>query len=187
MLLNKEPKQITGQLDRLQELARGAAGEIQVLVNQLRPRPLTEGGLAVALRRLITDRERRDGLQVRLEISGSAEEKDLPEMLAVGLYRITQEALNNIVKHAGTCEAVVRLKLDRRPRLLEIEDNGAGFYPNRITHGLDHVGLLGMADRARELGWVLKVDSQPGRGTRIHVEENLNAGKESTASDTSSG
>jgi signal transduction histidine kinase len=178
VLADKEPERVAGQLDRLQALARSAAGEIQVLVSQLQPRPVIEGGLRASLQRLVAERERRDGLKVRLEISGGGEE-DLPEAVAVGLYRITQEALNNIVKHAGTCEAAVRLNLESRPRLLEIEDNGAGFQPEGLPRNLDHIGLAGMAGRARELGWVLRVDAQPGRGTRIHVEENQDAKNES--------
>jgi signal transduction histidine kinase len=91
--------------------------------------------------------------------------------VAAGLYRIAQEALNNIAKHAGVSEACVRLDLERRPAVLEIRDQGAGFDPARITHLPGHAGLPGMADRAREMGWTLKIDSQPGRGTTVRVEE----------------
>jgi signal transduction histidine kinase len=168
MLLEREPGRAAEQLERLQELAHSAVGEIQVLVNQLRPRSLAEEGLPAALRRLIAEREARDGLHICLEVSG---EKALPEPVAVGLYRIVQEALNNVARHAGTREAVVRLKLVEERLSLEIVDHGVGFDPGVVSLESGHVGLSGMAERARELGWKLSCDSQPGHGTRICVEE----------------
>jgi signal transduction histidine kinase len=168
MLLEREPGRAAEQLDRLQELAHSAVGEIHVLVNQLRPRSLAEEGLSAALRRLIAERETRDGLHIYLEVSG---EKALPEPVAVGLYRIVQEALNNVARHAGTCEAVVRLKLVEERMSLEVEDHGVGFDPGAVSPESGHVGLSGMAERAHELGWKLSCDSQPGHGTRICVEE----------------
>jgi signal transduction histidine kinase len=168
LLVEKEPGRAVQQLDRLQELAQGATGEIQVLVSQLRPRSLAEEGLPAALRRLVAEREARDGLRVQLEISG---EKELPEAVVIGLYRIAQEALNNVAKHAGTCEALVRLNLAGERPALEVEDGGVGFDPSAVSLRSEHMGLAGMAERARELGWRLSCDSQPGHGTRIRVEE----------------
>jgi signal transduction histidine kinase len=176
VLAGKGPDRVAEQLDRLQELARSAAGEIQVLVGQLRPRLVAEDGLVAALRQLAAERERRDGLKIRLEITGGTGEKDLSGAAVQGLYRIAQEALNNVAKHAGTCEAVLRLNLESRPRYLEVEDYGSGFELHRPARSLDHIGLPGMADRARELGWAFQIDSQPGRGTRIRAEENRDAG-----------
>lgn len=167
MLVDKNPGGVAGQLDRLQELAHSAAGEIRVLVNQLRPRSIADEGLAAALRRLAAERQARDGLQVCLEVSG---QKELPEPVTLGLYRIAQEALNNVARHAGTAEVAVRLQLDSCPAYLEVEDHGAGFVPGQVT-SQGHFGLAGMAERARELGWRWQLDAQPGRGTRIRVEE----------------
>lgn len=171
LLVVREPERVAEQLDRLQELSRSAAGEIQVLVSQLRTRSVVEEGLIVALRRLASEREHRDGLHIRVENTGQDDENGLSAAVTTGLYRITQEALNNVAKHAGVCDAVVRLKLNSRPRQIEIEDHGAGFAPEQVARNLDHIGLAGMADRAHELGWTLQVESQPGRGTCIRVEE----------------
>jgi signal transduction histidine kinase len=66
------------------------------------------------------------------------------------------------------------LNLESRPRYLEIEDHGTGFEPDKTSRSLDHFGLTGMADRARELGWALHIDSRPGRGTCIRAEESQN-------------
>ena len=165
----KDPSRVVEHLDRLQELARSAAGEIQVLSSQLRPRSISEIGLTSALELLVSERKSRDGLQIKMEVTG---ERDLPEPVALGLYRIAQESLNNIIKHAGSCTAVLRLNLESVPAYLEIEDDGCGFEIGKISHSMEHIGLPGMAERARELGWMLSVKSQPAQGTCVRVEEN---------------
>ena len=168
LLVDHDSARLIEQIDRLQELAHGANDEIQMLVSQLRPRSVVEGGLPNALRRLAAERHERDGLHVSLEISG---DKVLPEPVALGLYRIAQEALNNIQKHARTDQAVLRLHLDDRCASLDIEDHGVGFAGQQLAQSPGHFGLSGMQSRAQELGWKLSVQSGLGQGTRIHVEE----------------
>jgi signal transduction histidine kinase len=168
LLVEKDLQQVLVQLDRLMELASSAMGEIQVLVSQLRPRSIGAEGLPISLRRLVGDLHQRDGLQIDLNVTG---EKEIPPNAILALYRITQEALNNIVKHAGTQNASIRLDLASNPSHLEIEDHGCGFIPGDVARDVEHIGLTGMADRAREIGWSLQIDSQPGRGTLIRVEE----------------
>jgi signal transduction histidine kinase len=168
LLVEKDLQQVLVQLDRLMELASSAMGEIQVLVSQLRPRSIGAEGLPISLRRLVGDLHQRDGLQIDLNVTG---EKEIPPNAILALYRITQEALNNIVKHAGTQNASIRLDLASNPSRLEIEDHGCGFIPGDVARDVEHIGLTGMADRAREIGWSLQIDSQPGRGTLIRVEE----------------
>jgi signal transduction histidine kinase len=175
---DKQAPDIASPLDRLQELAHSAAGEIQVLVIQLQPPRRLGERLDGALRRLAEERRQRDGLQIDLEMSGAARANELPERVTAGLYRIAQEALNNVAKHAGSCQAVVRLNLESRPAFLAIEDTGAGFDPGKVSHSIEHLGLPGMTERAREIGWKLIVDSQTGRGTRIRAEENRDAASE---------
>jgi signal transduction histidine kinase len=173
LLLDRDPTRAAGQLWRLEELAASAMGEIQALVSQLRPMSVAEDGLLPALRRLAFERQARDGLQVSLDAGA---EMALPEAVATGLYRIVQEALVNVVKHAGTCQATVRLNLGGNPASLEIIDHGLGFDPQAALGQRGHLGLAGMAEQAREMGWNLAVDSRPGRGTRIRVEGNLAGG-----------
>ena len=169
LLLGKEPARVASQLERLEELAASAMREIQTLVAQLRPRSIAEEGLPVALRRLAGERQTRDGLQVTVEISG---DQALPEPVAAGLYRIAQEALTNVVKHAGTSQATIRLNLLPGDHCLEIEDNGIGFDLQAALNQRGHLGLASMVERARELGWNLTIDSQSGEGTRLRVVEN---------------
>ncbi len=168
LLFAREPGRVAAQLERLEELAAGAMSEIQALVSHLRPHPASGEGLSAALRRLTSERSAQSGLPIAFEESG---EGALAPPAAIGLYAITQEALNNVARHAVPGRAVVRLKLAAGGSWLEIEDDGPGFDPPSALATPGHLGLTGMADRAREIGWTLVIDSARGRGTRILVHE----------------
>jgi signal transduction histidine kinase len=173
LLLDRDRARAAGQLVRLEELAAGAMSEIQALALQFRPAPMAHlavEGLPAALRQLAVERQLRDGLQVSLEVSG---ERDLTEAAASGLYRIVQEALTNVAKHAGIREVTIHLNLGAYLGCLEIEDHGLGFDPQAALDQQGHLGLAGMAERACEIGWNLSIDSRPGLGTLIRVEEGL--------------
>ncbi len=174
LLLAKDPGRAEAQLRRLEELASSAMAEIQALVSQLHSLPTAQEGLTAALHRLAAERQERDGVQVALDVDG---ERALPEAVAAGLYRIAQEALANVVKHSGTLEATVRLRLGGDRACLEIEDHGLGFDPQAALGQHGHLGLASMGEQAREIGWNLAVDSRPGLGTRIRVEENPSGGQ----------
>jgi signal transduction histidine kinase len=173
LLLERDKGRVASQLLRLEELAAGALREIQALVSSLRPEPATAEDLPAALRRLAAERRSRDGLQVTLEVAG---DRKLSEQEAAGLYLIAQEALTNVAKHAGTNAATVRLSLVEGAASLEAEDRGRGFSLQAGASERGHLGLAGMAERARELGWELTIESQPGRGTRIRVAEHSAGG-----------
>jgi signal transduction histidine kinase len=185
LLLDREPDRAAGQLERLEELAASAMREIQALVSQLRPRSVAEEGLPTALRRLAAERQARDGLQVTVEVNGEADgetghvpdiRRALPEPVAEGVYHIAQEALTNVARHAGTGQATVRLNMADGASFLEVEDGGLGFDPQVALGQRGHLGLAGMAERAREIGWSLSIESRPGCGTRLRVEENSPGG-----------
>lgn len=168
MLVEKDLSQVASQLDRLQELARSAVDEIQVLLSQLRVQPAAAPGLGDTLHDLVRQRQLQDGLLVDLQVTG---DRQLPEATHQGLYRIVQEALNNVAKHAGTNQAFVRLNLETRPASLEVVDHGCGFCLPEASAEPSHLGLAGMSGRANELGWKLQIESHPGQGTRIYLEE----------------
>jgi signal transduction histidine kinase len=168
LLFAREPGRVAAQLERLEALAASAMGEIKALVLQLRPPSVAAEGLPDALRSLVAERLMRDGLQVSLEVTG---ERVLPPPVSIALYAVAQEALNNVTKHAGTGQALVRLNLADSGTCLEIQDSGPGFELEMALKEPGHLGLTGMTDQAREIGWNLVVDSVRGRGTRIRVEE----------------
>lgn len=167
MLLEKDPGRVAGQLEHLQELAQNALGEMRSLIQQMRPKSMAEEGLVAALRRHFNERQRNDGLSVDFQVSGG---QRLPLACEEGLYRIIQEALNNIVKHAGVKQAAVCLDLREPPYSVTVEDHGNGFEANALDTSGAHIGLASMAERARAIGGVLSVESTPGAGTRIRVD-----------------
>ena len=174
LLLEREPGRAAGQLLRIEELAAGALEEIQSLVSQLKPPAIAEESLPNALRQLAADKA-HEGLQVLLEIHG---DKCLPQAIATSLYEIVQEALINISKHSGVCEAIVRLNVDPGHSSLEIQDCGRGFDLDAALDRRGHFGLTGIFERAREIGWHLSVLSKPGQGTRIFVTEKPSEGRQ---------
>ena len=153
------------RLEELRELTRGALAEMRTLLLELRPATLTESSLAELLRQLTQAIGSRSRLPVALTIEG---ERPLSPETQVALYRIAQEALNNIVKHAGASQ--VRVKLTFRPQmvLLSIKDDGRGFDISDAP--LHSLGLGIMRERAQKIGANLTIDSQIGEGTVVTVQ-----------------
>lgn len=161
------PNMVGEHLARLVTLTRSAVSEVQALMGQIPLRQPAQEGLGAALKRLAEERLAQDSLQVFVEVTG---QRELPGPAQAALYRIVQEALNNITRHAGVRQAQVRLSLESPHASLEVEDAGCGFDPDSQGRS-SGFGLRGMAERAGEIGWELKIESHPGQGTRIHVEE----------------
>ncbi len=171
ILIDRSPARAAAELDHLQVLAQTALAEMRALIQQLHPRSIAEEGLAAALRRLAAERQANDGLTVDLQITG---EKRLPVKIEEELFRVAQEALNNIAKHAQTDRAVITLDLENdRQASLCIEDAGVGFDPEKARSLPGHLGLTSMAERIQALGGALALDSSPGKGTCVRVELNL--------------
>jgi signal transduction histidine kinase len=174
ILLERDPARVAAQLENLQNLSQSALAEMRSLIQQLHSSPIVEEGLAAALRRHVSERQQKDGLNVDLQISG---ERRLPSETEAALFRVVQEALNNVIKHAQTERASVVLSMDKDPISLLIEDHGKGFDPATVQSwpeqagSASHLGLSGMAERVKALGGRLIVDSEPGKGTSIRVED----------------
>ncbi len=163
MSMQRDRQQVATQLDRLDQLSHNALTEMQELISKLTPED-SSGGFADILRQHLAERERLENLSVELVFEG---DQILSPAEQSSLYRIAQEALNNIVKHAQVSSAVLRLHLTD-PMWMEIEDHGVGFIPeNTATAG--KIGLAGMCERAAEIGWSIQIQSIPGRGTTIRV------------------
>jgi PAS domain S-box-containing protein len=163
LLLHRDVEATAEKLGELRELARDALAEMRALIFELRPGSLAEEGLVSALRKHIGAVEGRTGLSVLLDVD------DVPRMaldVEDALYRITQEALHNVVKHAGARHVKVSLCCEGGV-CLEVSDDGAGFDPAAVTG--DHLGLAGIRTRVDRLGGTLTVESSPGAGTRIEV------------------
>jgi len=165
----------------LRKLGRGVqelSGDLRRLSRRLHPAALERFGLAGALRGHCLDLEAHGGPRVHLELPEGP--GFLALEAALGLYRVAQEALTNVARHAGVREA--RLTLERRTGevVLKVEDEGAGFDPVEVRR-LGGLGLAGMAERLSLLGGELRVDGRPGRGTVVTARLPLPAGQEELA------
>lgn len=152
------------RLEELRELTRGALAEMRTLLLELRPSSLEDAPLRDLLRQLAESIIGRARVPVRVEIEG---ECSLSPTVKVALYRIAQEALNNVAKHAAPTRAEIRLCCRSCGVELFICDDGKGFDRGRISP--DSLGLGIMHERAEAIGAELTVDSEMGRGTRVEV------------------
>ncbi|MBV6403000.1 MAG: hypothetical protein CNIPEHKO_03322 [Anaerolineales bacterium] len=166
LLLDRESTKVGAQLDRLNQLSQSALSEMQALILQLRPGPLEEGGLVLAIQQHLASRYLPESLNVSLEVEGDFPLDPSDEQ---GLFRIIQEALNNIVKHARSPQARIRLNLHNPPSV-EISDQGLGFDVQHVSNS-NGMGLASMRERADEIGWNLRITGSPGAGTLIRIEK----------------
>lgn len=159
-----------GQLERVQQLheridytAQQALKEMRLLIYELRPSVLESEGLARALQLRLDTVEHQVGLDAQLVVDMSV---DPPTIMAEELYRIAQEALNNVLKHATAKKVTVYLHSNRKQVKLKIVDNGKGFKPE-LTGDHGGMGLDNMRKRAEKLGGTLTILSTPGEGTTV--------------------
>jgi signal transduction histidine kinase len=151
------------RIEELRQLTRGALAEMRTLLVELRPNALTEIPLPDLLRQLCESLIGRARLPIQLNVEGK---QKLSPDVQISLYRITQEALNNVVKHAKATQVVVVLRLNGDVRL-SVADNGCGFDPAAVPP--DHLGLKIMCERAEAISADLSIYSEPGEGTQVSV------------------
>jgi two-component system nitrate/nitrite sensor histidine kinase NarX len=152
------------RLDELRQLTRGALAEMRTLLFELRPLALQKAKLGELLKHLTEAIIGRARIPITLTVEG---DRTLPAEVQVALYRITQEALNNVAKHAGSSQAEVSLRFQPKQVELAICDDGCGFDPRCISS--EHLGLGIMYERAAAINATMKLTSSPGRGARIEV------------------
>ncbi|MHB8958543.1 MAG: GAF domain-containing protein [Candidatus Limnocylindrales bacterium] len=165
LLMARDPSQVPGKLVELRELQRDALAEMRALIFELRPGHLQEQGLAAALRTHASGLSARIGLPIVVDADLGDRRPSLD--VEEALYRIGQEALHNVVKHAGARQ--VRVEVDRLGNgvRVRVADDGQGFDPQTVPDG--HLGLAGMRARAERLGGRFSVVSGIGRGTVVEA------------------
>lgn len=164
LLLARDPALVADKLTELRELQRDALAEMRALIFELRPGNVAEHGVAQALRTHAAGLSGRIGLPIVVE---SDLDRRPPIEIEEALYRIAQEALHNVVKHAGARQ--VRVELGRRDGgvRVRVQDDGHGFDPATVADG--HLGLAGMRARAQRLGGLFAVASALGEGTVVEA------------------
>jgi signal transduction histidine kinase len=157
---------VGAELGEIGQLTRGALAEMRALIFELRPGALAEEGLVTAVTKQASALSAREGLVI--EVDGPDERLPLEPEVEEQLYRLVQEALANVVKHARANSATVRIAAKDDTVLMEVSDDGRGFDPAAV--GREHFGLQSMRGRVADLGGRLEVMSAPGRGTVLRVE-----------------
>jgi signal transduction histidine kinase len=160
---NGDANQTRFYLQRIQEVSQQALREMRLLIYELRPVILEQEGLVGALRQRLEAVEHRAGLQIELEVKLNTE---IAPFIEMELFRVAQEALNNVVKHSHASQVLVRLSQDQGNTLLEVKDNGSGFNPE-LAASQGGYGLHNMQDRVTRLGGSLSIITDQQQGTCI--------------------
>src|SRR5262249_22417615 len=162
-LLEEDSEHAVGHVRRARELARDSLGEARRSVHALRPQALENAAFADALQAIVENTAAGTALRTEFQIIGKPH--GLSSAVEENLLHIGQEALTNALKHAHATKFNARLSFDSDAGHLELRDNGNGFDVDGINGG--GIGLIGMKERAEQIGATVKVISQPGKGTTI--------------------
>lgn len=167
-LWKRDPGEAQRRLEMLSRLTRGAMAEMRTLLVELRPSALIESDLDKLLHQLCQVATGRTEVEVDFRMEAEIESAPPPPPeVKVALYRIAQEALNNVVKHAQASHAEVSLRMIATGVRLRVWDNGCGFDLEDVPQG--RLGLGNMRERAEAIGAALEIKSHPGQGTQIVV------------------
>jgi len=173
LLHEKSRSEPGGQaLGEMQFEIRRLISELRQVCAELRPPMLDALGLSSAISALVSEWAETNPVQLRLDLCPDSTLRGLPAEPAVNLYRIAQEALSNISRHACAASVVITLGREGEQIKMAVADDGKGFDPSGTFHspGSDrHFGLVGMRERANSIGADLRLDSAPGKGTVVTV------------------
>jgi two-component system, NarL family, sensor histidine kinase UhpB len=163
--LRSPPESVQAKLEEALTISRDLMARVRKMSLELRPTMLDDLGILHPLLWHIENFFSRTGIAVHFKHSGV--EGRFPRDCETGIYRIVQEGLNNVARHAGVGEAWVTLWADAETLNVQIEDRGRGFEVSGVRAGGAGAGLAGMQERAAFLGGKLLVESSPGQGTRV--------------------
>jgi two-component system sensor histidine kinase UhpB len=158
------PPRLREELAETKSLANQAMGELLQLARQLRPTALDDHGLVPAIEDQLRRFKAQYGIETSLSTDGELDDLGSDQQLV--LYRVTQEALNNVVRHAHASSVSVQIARANGAVALEVTDDGEGFAVSDARRGL---GLDGMAERARLVDGEFHLDAAPGRGTTLRL------------------
>lgn len=164
-LLDRDPLTATEPVDYVLSLAEAGLAEMRALIFELRPESLEQEGLVAAIDKQVASTRARYGVAVEASL---CPEPELALPVKEALYRVAQEALHNVVKHARATRVDLALALDDGRITLDLRDDGVGFDPTGEFPG--HLGLRSMRERVARVGGSFLVESAPGAGTRLRAE-----------------
>jgi len=164
LLRRKSDSEARLQIESLQRGLAELADEIRDLSHELHPGVLRHGGLGPALSARAAEFSRHHGIEVAVD---AQDDGPMPADLALCLYRVAQEALQNVARHAHATRAEVVLRRERAGVWMTVTDDGRGFDPRAASSGL---GLISLEERVRQAGGSLIIESKPLRGTRMRID-----------------
>ena len=162
-LAAKIPEELREQLDELRETARSGTEDVRRIARQLRPEALEDLGLQSALASLATTFGEQAGIKIQRQLAPALPLSEEQELV---VYRVAQEALTNVARHAEATQVELLLDHRREAVLLVVRDDGRGIHPGALPSSR---GIRGMRERAMLIGAQLEINSKPGRGTEIRL------------------
>ncbi len=166
-LWERDPEQAKQSLEDLRRLTHGAMAEMRAMLVEFRITALTDSNLVEMVQLLCDAFTGRTDIPVTLNVIANGSQDQIPAEVHIAFYRVCQEALNNIAKHARAIEVVIELHYHPKKIELQIQDDGSGFDLTQTPAG--HYGLAIMKERAESVGATLSITSQPGKGTQIRI------------------
>ena len=163
---NPMPAKARAMLDRALSITRIGLDETRNALLALRATPLEDMGLVLSIRDLAENAAARGGFRVDLDLPGRI--SDLAPEVELCYYRVAQEALENVIKHASATKVTILLRQDNTQLSLQVSDDGLGFEDEPRTQE-DRFGIKGMRERADLIGGTLEVESHAGQGASIHL------------------
>lgn len=160
---------VRGELQQLKELVRLSLQDVRKIIFDLRPMTLDDLGVVPALRTFLKDYQSKTGIETDFSVFGNDRRYD--SAFEVAIFRIVQEALTNVSKHAGASRVWVKVETTGgREIKLQVKDDGAGFQPDKVTPGVagSRFGLVAMRERCELLGGAMEIHSAPGQGTKLN-------------------
>lgn len=173
-LVDTSPEEAKHGLQELRRQIRTCLVDVRQIIFDMRPMSLDDLGLVPALRQLVSKLEERNAVKVDFQVTG--DEITFEKHIEVTLFRIIQEALNNVYRHSGVKEARLRLLFSQHELSVLISDEGKGFDAEATEEvrkkgeGTGHFGMLGMEERAKLIGASLSIISKPNFGTKVHIK-----------------
>jgi PAS domain S-box-containing protein len=169
MLGEQAPADVRMRLRDSLALVDGTLQSIENVMAELRPPLLEEYGVGAALGWHAEEFSRRTGIAIEFEDLAKQKNRELPREAGVALFRISQEALNNVAKHANARRVTLRLEVDGSEMVLTIRDDGSGFDVAQARARSSRYGMTTMKERVLAAGGQLEVDSAPGKGTTLRA------------------
>lgn len=169
MLMKQDIEMVHKELQDLKEMVRNSLSEVRKIIFDLRPMALDDLGLVPTLRKYTMDVSDRTGVLIELTTIGK--EMRLPSAMEVAMFRLIQEALSNVVKHAKARNTLIKMEFHQGKVMFIVKDDGIGFNPTSLRQedARSHFGLMGMRERVDLLEGQMDIQSAHGEGTKLTI------------------